>query len=127
MVVMDEQWARTDEQRTSALAVANDVRGWRAALKREIGSGWMEDGLRVVEGLLRDGDGMDPRLRGMRVLDVVTAVRGYSKRKAFLLLRVERVSDVKTMAGLTERQRLALAGELGRRAGVREPGRDGGE
>lgn len=95
---------RTLTQRREALKIANSVRIERAAVKREIkaGSQWVVD-------LILDPP---PSLYSMKVRKLLLSVRRVGPVKADKLLRAAGVTPSKTLAGLSERQRNALAAEL---------------
>lgn len=99
---------RTDEQRLDALDRANQVRVLRAQLKRLIASGDQNAG----DVLL---DPPDYAL-AMKAADVLLAVHKLGPSKTRAMMRRNNVSDSKTLAGLSTRQRWALVRELDRRA-----------
>lgn len=92
---------RTAAQRSDALQKANDTRLFRARFKRRVAAGEVD-----VPSLLA-GE-FDPRLRSMKVDELLLAQRGWGGFKVNRLLRSCAVSPAKTLGGLTERQRLDL-------------------
>jgi hypothetical protein len=83
-----------------ALALANQTRSYRAALKREIDRNW-----RVA---VRSLTGDDPLLESMKVYDLLAAIRGVGPTKVQRLLLLARCSVSKTVGGLSNRQRAEL-------------------
>ena len=106
---LDQHWAtpeRSRDQRIEALSRANEVRTFRAQLKRDLKAG------RVSIGeLLRDPP---PYLESAKVLDMLLALPTYGRVRATKILNSCRVSPSKTFGGLSERQRTELAGRLDR-------------
>lgn len=96
--------ARSVEQRRLALELANQVRCRRAALKIEM-KRRQADPLRVLLAPERE-------IETMKVYELLLAVPGIGQVKASAMLRRTGVSPSKTIAGLSIRQRDALAGEL---------------
>lgn len=90
---------RTAAQRSDALQKANDTRLFRARFKRRVAAGEVD-----VPSLLA-GE-FDPRLRSMKVDELLLAQRGWGRVKVSKLLRACAVSPSKTLEGLTRRQRL---------------------
>jgi hypothetical protein len=98
-------------QRMQALEVANRIRIERARL---VGGAGARNGTekvpaeRVAELLL------DPpeALLGMRIGQLLTRVERYRWTRARKLLQAERISEIRLVRDLTERQRLALAERL---------------
>ena len=97
---------RSRDQRIDALTRANEVRAFRAQLKRDLKAG------RVSIGVLL----LDPPsyLQTAKVFDMLLALPKYGRVKATKILHGCRVSPSKTFAGLSERQRAELAERLGR-------------
>lgn len=95
---------RSIEQRTTALANANRIRVWRADLKRDL-----KAGRQSILPLL-----LDPPadLVSMRVFDLLLAMPRYGRTKVHRLLAVRHISAVKTVGGLSERQRGELVSAL---------------
>jgi hypothetical protein len=95
---------RSELQRSHALELANAVRSERAAVKREVKAGdrWVVDLI------------LDPpeNLCSMKVRKLLLAVRQVGPVRAGKILRAANVAPSKTLAGLSERQRNALAAEL---------------
>ena len=97
---------RSLDQRMDALNRANEVRALRAQLKRDLKAGRVSIG-----ALLRDPP---PYLESAKVLDMLLALPKYGRLKATKVLNGCRVSPSKTFGGLSERQRIELAGRLDR-------------
>lgn len=89
--------SRTPEQRTIALELANKTRLYRAALKRSI-----KTGATSAADVIADNH---PLTATMKVYDVLLAVPRVGEFKARRLLALEQVSEVKTVGGLSPRQR----------------------
>lgn len=98
---------RSHDQRLAALKVANDVRIVRAQVKRDIKAGDIE-----AWPLIKDAP---TELEKMRVLDLLLAVPKLGRVKARRALVELRISESKTLAGMSDRQRDVLAGWLRRR------------
>lgn len=96
---------RTLAQRMSALEKANEIRIYRAALKREIAAGLVD-----AAGKLTDND---PMLETMKVHELLMAMPGTGRVKVNRILTREQVSPSKTIGGLSARQRGALVTALG--------------
>ena len=92
--------ARTIQQRMHALQVANDVRGRRSQLKRDLKAG--SESLTVLL--------LDPPayLETAKVVDMLLAVPKYGRVKANKILRACAISPSKTIGGLSQRQRAEL-------------------
>lgn len=104
---------RSLEQRMDALARANRIRTYRAALKRDVAAGRKS----AVDVIVAGADpvvGGDRRLETMPVYELIRAVPKVGRVKADKILRHARVSPSKTLGGLTQRQRLELAAFLRR-------------
>jgi hypothetical protein len=97
--------ARSELQRLYALDRANEIRGLRAQLKRDLKAGRV-DPIGLLDGEPRD------ELATMRVLDVLLAVPKTGRVKANTLLRRCSISPSKTLGGLSVRQRYELAERL---------------
>lgn len=92
--------SRSLDQRMDALRRANDVRVKRAQLKKDLKSGRVH-----VEEILSD----PPEFVGTaKVFDVLLAVPKLGRVKATRFLNQCRISQSKTVAGLSERQRQEL-------------------
>lgn len=87
-----------------ALRRANDVRRRRAETKRALRSGRAE-----VAELLRSPP---PFLLKARLGEILLAVPGYGEVRVNRLLKRQRISPMKTIGGLSERQRSELVGAL---------------
>jgi hypothetical protein len=94
---------RSLEQRLTALEYANEVRSFRAALKRDLKAGRV-DWRDVLVGV-----DVDERLATMKVYDLLLAVPKVGRSKADRALHRHRISPSKTIGGLSGRQRAELA------------------
>ncbi len=94
--------ARSLDQRMEALKRANDVRVQRAQLKRDLKSGTV----RIGEILT------DPPeyVSTAKVFDMLMSVPKFGRVKAARFLNQCRISQSKTVGGLSERQRAELIG-----------------
>ena len=92
--------ARSLDQRMEALQRANDVRVRRAQLKRDL-----KAGRESIETIL-----LDPPewVETAKVFDMLMAVPKFGRVKAARLLNQCRISQSKTVGGLSERQRTEL-------------------
>ncbi|HWQ23774.1 MAG TPA: integration host factor, actinobacterial type [Gaiellaceae bacterium] len=92
--------ARSLDQRMEALQRANDVRVRRARLKRDLKAGRVQ-----IESIL-----LDPPewVSTAKVFDMLMAVPKFGRVKAARLLNQCRISQSKTVGGLSERQRAEL-------------------
>lgn len=91
---------RSYNQRMDALKRANDIRVKRAAMKVE-----MKNGERSGADILRN----PPEYVGtMKVMDLLLAVPKLGRVKANRILVQCRISQAKTVSGLSERQRAEL-------------------
>ena len=88
---------RSLDQRMEALKRANDIRVRRAQLKKDL-----KDGRVQIEGIL-----LDPPeyVSTAKVFDMLMAVPKFGRVKAARLLNQCRISQSKTVGGLSERQR----------------------
>ena len=89
-----------------ALNRANEVRTFRAQLKRDLKAGRVSIGALLLDP--------PPYLESAKVLDMLLALPKYGRVKATKILNSCRVSPSKTFGGLSERQRAELAGRLDR-------------
>lgn len=80
-----------------ALRKGNTIRSKRAQLKQEIKAGHTS-----VDRYLADPPEW---LKTMKVFDLLTAVPKYGKSKSAKVLKVCRISSVKTIGGMSKRQR----------------------
>lgn len=88
---------RSLDQRMEALRRANEVRVQRARLKTDL-----KEGRVTIESILSD----PPDYVGTaKVLDMLMAVPKFGRVKAARLLNHCRISQTKTVGGLSERQR----------------------
>ena len=92
--------ARSLDQRMDALGKANAIRTQRAKLKRDLKSGRAS-----IHGLL-----LEPPewVETAKVFDMLMAVPKFGRVKAARLLNQCRISQSKTVGGLSERQRAEL-------------------
>src|SRR5256886_473968 len=92
--------ARSLDQRMEALKRANDIRVRRAKLKKDL-----KDGTVQIEGVL-----MSPPeyVETAKVFDMLMAVPKFGRVKAARFLNQCRISQSKTVGGLSERQRAEL-------------------
>jgi hypothetical protein len=98
---------RSLEQRMRALGNANRIRIFRAGLKRDVRAG-RADALAVLRDPPAD-------TQTMKVFELLLAMPKYGRVKVNRLLAREQISPSKTVGGLSERQRRALALALGGR------------
>ena len=94
--------ARSLDQRMEALQRANDVRVRRAQLKRDLKAGREE-----IESILLDPPGW---VETAKVFDMLMAVPKFGRVKAARFLNMCRISQSKTVGGLSDRQRSELIG-----------------
>ena len=97
---------RSRIQRMDALALANDIRGKRARLKRYLKAGRVK----VYQQL----DAPPEWLMTAKVLDLLLAVPKVGRVKANKALVQCRISPSKTVGGLSDRQRRELVSLLSR-------------
>lgn len=99
---------RSLQQRMSALENANEIRTYRAQLKRDLKSGKI-NALKLL---------IDPpeKLETMKIFDLLLAVPKIGRTKANKMLMQCRISPSKTIGGLSERQRTEMVSMLGRRS-----------
>lgn len=93
-------------QRMEALQKGTDVRTQRATLKRDLKAGRAS-----ILALLRNPP---EYIYTMKLVDLLLAVPTYGRVKVNKTLQVCRISPVKTVGGMTERQRGELATVLSR-------------
>jgi S13-like protein len=93
---------RSLDQRMDALARANNVRVRRAQLKKDL-----KDGKVKIEQIL----GKPPEyVETAKVIDILMAVPKFGRVKAARFLNTCRISQSKTVGGLSDRQRTELIG-----------------
>src|ERR671929_1550967 len=97
---------RSLDQRMDALRRANDVRVRRAKLKKDL-----KDGRVRVEAILRDPPEF---VETAKVIDILMAVPKFGRVKAARFLNACRISQSKTVGGLSDRQRAELIGLFNR-------------
>ena len=91
---------RSLDQRMEALKRANDIRVKRAQLKKDLKSGTVS-----IEQILREPPEF---VSTAKVFDMLMAVPKFGRVKAARLLNQCRISQSKTVGGLSERQRAEL-------------------
>ena len=91
---------RSLDQRMEALKRANDVRVRRAKLKKDL-----KDGRIQIQAILERAAGVR---RTAKVIDILMAVPKFGRVKAARFLNTCRISQSKTVGGLSERQRTEL-------------------
>ena len=94
--------ARSLDQRMEALQRANNIRVRRAQLKKDL-----KDGKVRIEEILGDPP---EYVSTAKVFDMLMAVPKFGRVKAARLLNHCRISQSKTVGGLSERQRAELIG-----------------
>lgn len=94
-------------QRMDALGRANDIRTFRAALKRDLKAGCKS----VIDLLLEPPEGIET----MKVFDLLMAVPKLGRVKVNKFLATCRISTSKTIGGMSQRQRTELVHTIGRR------------
>ena len=92
--------ARSLDQRMEALARANHIRVRRAQLKKDL-----KDGRVQIEAILLDPPDW---VSTAKVFDMLMAVPKFGRVKAARFLNQCRISQAKTVAGLSDRQREEL-------------------
>ena len=98
--------ARSLDQRMEALQRANEIRVRRARLKRDL-----KDGGAKIDEILRE----PPKyVETAKVFDILMAVPKFGRVKAARLLNQCRISQSKTVGGLSDRQRGELIALFGR-------------
>ena len=97
---------RSLDQRMEALKRANDIRVRRARLKKDL-----KDGRAQIEAILDDPP---EYVSTAKVFDMLMAVPKFGRVKAARFLNQCRISQSKTVGGLSERQRAELIGLFNR-------------
>jgi hypothetical protein len=97
---------RSLDQRMEALKRANHIRVRRAQLKKDL-----KDGRAQIEDILLDPPDW---VSTAKVFDMLMAVPKFGRVKAARLLNQCRISQSKTVGGLSERQRAELVGLFNR-------------
>lgn len=95
---------RSLQQRLDALDRANDVRGFRKDLKRDIEAG------RVT--FCQIVSAVPDRAETMTVIDLIVHVPRVGRVKALKVLHQAGVPPSKTLGGLSQRQRIELVREM---------------
>ncbi|HEY1366933.1 MAG TPA: integration host factor, actinobacterial type [Gaiellaceae bacterium] len=91
---------RSLDQRMDALKRANDIRVKRAKLKKDL-----KDGRVQIEEVLREPP---EYVSTAKVVDILMAVPKFGRVKATRFLNACRISQSKTVGGLSDRQRTEL-------------------
>jgi hypothetical protein len=99
---------RSLPQRMDALQKANEIRSQRANLKKGLKAGEVD----IVEVMLAPPE----YLRTAKVIDLLLVVPKYGRVKATRVLTRCRISQAKTVGGLSDRQRAELIEVLQSRA-----------
>ncbi|HEY3070618.1 MAG TPA: integration host factor, actinobacterial type [Gaiellaceae bacterium] len=97
---------RSLDQRMDALRRANEIRVRRAQLKKDL-----KNGSARIEDILRNPPGY---VETAKVFDMLMAVPKFGRVKAARFLNQCRISQSKTVGGLSDRQRTELVGLLRR-------------
>ena len=97
---------RSLDQRMEALKRANDIRVKRAQLKKDLKSGDVS-----IEEILREPP---EYVSTAKVFDMLMAVPKFGRVKAARLLNQCRISQSKTVGGLSDRQRAEIVSLLSR-------------
>jgi hypothetical protein len=97
---------RSLDQRMEALKRANDIRVKRAKLKKDL-----KEGRAQIEEIL---DAPPEYVSTAKVFDILMAVPKFGRVKAARFLNQCRISQSKTVGGLSERQRAELIGLFSR-------------
>ena len=98
--------ARSLDQRMDALRRANEIRVRRAQLKKDLKAGNVQ-----IETILRQPPDY---VETAKVFDILMAVPKFGRVKAARFLNQCRISQSKTVGGLSDRQRAELVGLLRR-------------
>ena len=98
--------SRSLDQRMEALKRANDIRVKRAQLKKDLKSGEAS-----IDEILRDPP---EYVSTAKVFDMLMAVPKFGRVKAARFLNQCRISQSKTVGGLSDRQRTELIGLFNR-------------
>jgi hypothetical protein len=97
---------RSLDQRMEALRRANEIRVKRAQLKKDLKAGAVQ-----IESVLRSPPEW---VETAKVFDILMAVPKFGRVKAARFLNQCRISQSKTVGGLSDRQRTELVGLLRR-------------
>jgi len=92
---MQEGFDRSVEQRMDALGHANEVRVYRARMKKDVQAGRVPFDTFLAQGP------HDPLLRSMKIQDALRHMPGIGRVKAEKVLRAAQVSPSKTLSGLS--------------------------
>jgi hypothetical protein len=97
---------RSLDQRMDALKRANDIRVKRAKLKKDL-----KDGRVLIDQILQ---APPEYVETAKVIDILMAVPKFGRVKAARFLNQCRISQSKTVGGLSDRQRTELIGLFNR-------------
>ncbi|MFN2470015.1 MAG: integration host factor, actinobacterial type [Gaiellaceae bacterium] len=97
---------RSPDQRMEALKRANDIRVRRAQLKKDL-----KVGRTHIDAILREPP---EYVATAKVFDILMAVPKFGRVKATRYLNQARISQSKTVGGLSDRQRTELIGLFNR-------------
>jgi len=97
---------RSLDQRMEALKRANEIRVRRARLKKDL-----KDGRARIQDILHEPPDY---VSTAKVFDMLLAVPKFGRVKAARFLNMCRISQSKTVGGLSDRQRTELIGLFGR-------------
>jgi hypothetical protein len=97
---------RSLDQRMDALKRANDIRVKRAKLKKDL-----KDGRILIDQILQ---APPEYVETAKVIDILMAVPKFGRVKAARFLNQCRISQSKTVGGLSDRQRAELIGLFNR-------------
>jgi len=90
---------RSLAQRMEALGKADEIRTYRAQLKRDL-KARRKDIITILSA-----NEVDPKLKTMKLFDLMLAVPKYGRVKVNKIFQLCRISHSKTIGGLSERQR----------------------
>ena len=99
---------RSPSQRMEALQKANAIRSQRAQLKKELKNGELD-----IVAVLQDPPEF---LKTAKVMDLLLVVPKFGRVKAARVLTRCRISQAKTVGGLSDRQRTELCETLEKRS-----------
>jgi hypothetical protein len=109
MTTSDQAIADRDRQRYEALQIGNAVRYQRADLKQHLKNLGRVPALEEAANLILNPPDY---LEGMVALKLLEAIPGIARRKANAALTTAAASPLRTIGGLTDRQRHSLANHL---------------
>lgn len=100
---------RSLQQRRDAIEIANRIRSERAAIKRRIASMPKAESRLAAAIIIRNNDALTET---MRVKELLLTCRGIGPWRARRILDIAEVSALRTIGGLTDRQRFAIETQL---------------